>query len=529
MKVVTSSQMRELDRRTIEEFHMPGLLLMENAALRVVEILLGRFAPLKDKRVAVVCGRGGNGGDGLAVARHLATRTGADVSVWLVDSPKDFRGDAATNFLMAQAFGLRMRPASDMDLSGADLVIDAIFGTGIRGAVTGDAARAISMMNESRGTVIAVDVPSGLDADSGRADGPVTRARLTITFALPKIGLLEFPGAEYAGELIVADLGMPRAVMAAPQVDSYVTEASQVAAWLPPRVNTRDANKGSYGHVLVFGGSAGFAGAPTMTSEAASRTGAGLVTLAVPIGIQQAIMARVSPVIMTLGMKQTNQGTFGVEALESALESAERATSVALGPGIGRDDEVARFVRDFVARCPSPLVLDADALDLLAREPRRGEPLIRSRKAPTILTPHPGEMGRLLGIGTAAVESDRRSAAQSAAKGYGCTVLLKGARTLIASADGVLYLNTTGNPGMATGGMGDVLTGMVAALLAQKLGPLEASAAGAFVHGLAGDRAARDLGGNFGLRGNLGATGLIATDLILRIPRSIAECQLDAR
>ena len=458
MKVATAAQMREMDRQTIETYHVPGVVLMENAALRVVEVLQERYAPLNGKRIAVVCGKGNNGGDGLAIARHLATRFEAQVTVWLAADPTDYQGDAAANYQMAQAFGLDMKPAAQIDLSQTELIVDALLGTGIRGAVTGDPATIINAMNSSGKPIVAVDVPSGVNADTGAVDGPCVRAALTVTFALPKYGLLDFPGAECAGEVVVADIAMPPAVMRADHIKVFTTEPGDVARWLPARVNGRDSNKGKFGHVLVLAGSGGFVGAPVMVAEAAARTGAGLVTLAIPEGIHQAAMSRVSPVVMTRGLAQSAEGTFGPEAVDAALKLAEKATSVALGPGIGTGQDAAAFVRAFVPRCPVPLVIDADALTLLSQEPDRGASLVKNRPAPTILTPHPGEMARLLGTDTKAVQADRRAAVTQAAETYGCVALLKGARTLIAAPDGTLYLNTTSNPGMATGGAGDVLT-----------------------------------------------------------------------
>ena len=515
-KLTTAAQMREMDRRTIEDYGVPGLVLMENAALRVVDIIAERFGPLKGKRIAVVCGKGNNGGDGLAIARHLATRFGAKVSVHLTAEPSEYEGDAAENYKMASAFGLDIRPVFPDLYRGIDLIVDALLGTGIHGGVEGNLAEIISAMNDEHRPIVAVDVPSGLDADTGDVQGACVRATLTVTFVLPKIGLMVYPGAEYVGELVVADIGMPRQVMAADDVQVSATEAADVAKWLPARVNGRDSNKGKFGHVSVFAGSAGFAGAPTLSAEAAARAGAGLVTLAVPKSIQNALMARVSPVVMTQGLAETVSGTFGKDAVDAALKIAAKGTAAALGPGIGAEDSDTRaFVREFVSRCPVPLVIDADALNSLALERDRGASVVKSRTAATILTPHPGEMGRLLGTDTKAVQADRRAAVESAAHTYGCVVLLKGARTLIASPDGRLAVNMTSNPGMATGGAGDVLTGLTATLLGSDIEAFEAASAAAYLHGLAGDLAAAKQGGS---------AGLIATDLIDFLPAAIAHC-----
>jgi len=526
LKVTSAAQMREMDRRTIEDFGVPSLVLMENAALRVVDVIAERFGPLKGKRITVVCGKGNNGGDGLAIARHLATRFEADVRVLMAD-PLSMPGDAAVNLKMAHRYGLSFLASnSGPKISGSDgLIVDALLGTGIKDGVTGDLAAYISAMNNTANLtgmpIVAVDVPSGLDADTGEVEGACVKATLTVTFALPKFGLMVYPGAEYVGELIIADIGMPRQVMAADDVQVAVTEAADVARWLPARVNGRDSNKGQFGHVTVFAGSSGFVGAPTLTSEAAARTGAGLVTLAVPEGIQNALMARVSPVVMTKGLPQTEGGTFARAAVEAALKLAEKGTAAALGPGLGGPDseETRAFVREFVARCSVPLVIDADALNCLALEPDRGASVVKGRPAATVLTPHPGEMGRLLGTDTKTVQADRRAAAEESARNYGCPVLLKGARTLIADPSGRLAVNTTSNPGMATGGAGDVLTGVIAALLAGKLDAWAAAAAGAYLHGLAGDLVAAGQGG---------PAGLIATDLVDYLPAAIARCHAEA-
>jgi NAD(P)H-hydrate epimerase len=427
---------------------------------------------------------------------------------------------------MAKASGLDLRLAAggpvadfnlaDFDLSGTDLVIDAIFGTGLKGPVTGAAAQIIQSINSSGRPVVSIDVPSGLETDTGQAEGAVVQANFTVSFVLPKYGLLVYPGAKYVGELIVAELGAPPRLIEKSDIQIFSSEPSEIATWLPRRIEGRDVNKGTFGHVMVFAGSRGFAGAPTLVAEAAARTGAGLVTLAVPEDLLTAVMSHVSPVVMTSGLAQAREGSFATAAIEPALALTEAKAVAAIGPGLGRGDEVAAFAREFISRCLVPLVIDADALNLLSHEPDHGLSLIKKRSAPTILTPHPGEMSRLLGITTKAVQDDRKKAALKVAQSYNCIVLLKGSRTLIASPDGQIYINTTGNAGMATGGMGDVLTGVIAALLAQKLEPEKAAIVGAYIHGRAGDLAASEQGGT---------TGVLATDLIAMLPKAIAQCQ----
>lgn len=295
----------------------------------------------------------------------------------------------------------------------------------------------------------------------------------------------------------------------------HTLTAKEVSTWLPERVNSRDINKGSFGHVGVIAGSRGFVGAPILTAEAAARSGAGLVTLIVPKGICGAVTSQVTPVVITRGMLESTAGSFGFKSLKSVLELTTPVSCVAFGPGLGQDARVAPFVKEFLLGCERPLVVDADALDLLSQESSQGSAVILKRKYFTILTPHPAEMGRLLGISTRAVQADRMSAILSAVRKYGCHVLLKGYLTLIAGPDEKVFLNTTGNPGMATGGSGDVLSGIIAGLLAQKLSPLQATAGGAFLHGMSGDLCQSELGGSI---------GMLATDLIAMFPRAIAHC-----
>ena len=521
MKLATAAQMQAMDKQAMEEYGVPSLVLMENAALRVVDILAARLGPLRGRRVAVVCGKGNNGGDGLAVARHLHTRFGAHVAAHLIADPDTLIGDAAVQFRMAQKFGVPLH-TENMDFGHADVIVDALLGTGVRGPVEGAFAFAIDAINGANCPVVAVDVPSGLNADTGEVSGPCVRAMLTVTFALPKFGLAVFPGAEYVGELIAADIGFPRAVQNAPDIHAFMTDAADIRRWLPARTEAQNNNKGTYGHTVIFAGSRGMAGASALCADAAARTGAGLVTLLVPQDAQNTVVSIVSPVVMTRGLPQTSAGTFALSALEAALEMAQKSTAAAVGPGIGGgtdNPETAQFVREFVQQCPVPLVIDADALNILSREPGHGATIVRARSAPTVLTPHPGEMGRLLGLTTDDVQADRRGAVEQAVQQFGGVVLLKGARTLVASPDGTLYVNTTGNAGMATGGAGDTLTGMICALLAGKMGAPKAAACGAYLHGLAGDLAADAQGGK---------AGLIATDIADFVPRAIARCQQEA-
>lgn len=520
MKAVTSAQMRAMDKEVIEEYGVPSLLLMENAALRVVEEIERGYSPIAGKRIAVVCGKGNNGGDGLAVARHLSARYGAKVQVFLSEGDQNLSEDAATQLKIARSFGLSIETAGEGSalaekLAGCDLIVDAVLGTGIQGDPRVEAARAIDAVNQAGKPVVAVDVPSGLNTDTGHTGNPTVQANVTVTFALSKLGLHLYPGLDCAGEVMVGDIGYPRAVQEAPDVQSYVADCAMVASWLPSRKENENSNKGQYGSIAVFAGSAGFAGAPSLAAEGAARAGAGLVTLGCPKSIFEVMMARLPETMMTRSFSANAKGGFDVSAIDEALAFAGKMDAIAIGPGIGHEEESTRtFIYEFVARCEKPVVIDADALNALALQPDHGAALVKGRKAATILTPHPGEMGRLLGKSTKDIQADRLAAVREAADRFGCAALLKGTRTLIAQPDGRLAINETGNAGMATGGMGDALTGIAAAFLAQIEDPWQAATASAYIHGLAGDIAA----------GRVGKAGLLAPDLLRFVPAAIQKC-----
>lgn len=521
MRLATSEEMRSMDRRASEEFGIPSIVLMENAALRVVEYLERAHAPLKAKSVAILCGKGNNGGDGLAIARHLHTRFGAAVSVYLLAEAASLKGDAAVNFAMAEKCGVPIAvSAADFsaeaahDLARADIIVDAIFGTGFHGVASGVAAAIIEAANAAGRPVIAVDVPSGVDADTGSVEGLAIYAKATVTLALGKPGLYLYPASDHVGEIVVGHIGFPGALTDGGSL--FVTEPSDIVGWLPGRQATRDANKGKFGHVSLFAGSAGFLGAANLAASGAARAGAGLVTLCVPESVLDAAMTMASYTLMTSPMPQTAGREFSFQALDKALETAGKGTAAAIGPGIGRKDpDTVKFAVEFIRQCPVPLVIDADALTILSEQPGRGAEIVRARSAATVLTPHPGEMARLMGVTTAQVQGERMRTVRSAADSYGCVALLKGSRTLIASPDGRVNINLTGNTGMASGGMGDALTGICAAFLGMKLDPHNAAAAAAYVHGLAGDLAVKRI---------RGTAGLLATDLIDAVPETIAVC-----
>ena len=507
-KVATAEEMRDLDRRAGDEFGVPSIVLMENAGRHVARAALDTLGGAKGKRVTVIAGRGNNGGDGFVAARHLRD-AGADVSVFLLASPEDVKGDAKTNLDALLESGLPVKSSESISkiesaLAHSDLVIDAIFGTGLRGEVTGPAADAIGAMNRCGRPVIAVDLPSGLDADTGGIWGVCVRASRTVTFALPKIGMFIYPGADCIGELTVVDIGIPRELHEGIQTE--VPGVEWVMSRLPDR--PADAHKGTFGTVLVIAGSPGFTGAAAMAGEAALRSGAGLSTVAVPIGLQDVMAAKLTEV-MTAGLPQTEDRTFAADAADPALNLAEKATSVVLGCGIGTHPQTKEFVDGFVRSARRPMVIDADGLNCLVQDAEA----LRGPHCDLVLTPHPGEMARLLGTTSAEVQSNRIGAAKEAASRFGSVIVLKGARTVIADPSGRAFINLTGNSGMATGGTGDVLAGAIGALLAQGLSALDAAVCGVYIHGRAGDIAAE----------MLGQAGMIAGDVLRALPLALKE------
>lgn len=514
LKIARAEQMRQIDRRAIEA-GIPSVALMQSAGEAFARACLEELGNPAGKRVVVVCGRGNNGGDGFVAARHLAC-AGAQVEVVLAGRADELTGDAAVFFAALGPMGVAVTLAADEPdvrlaerLGHAALIGDALLGTGARGAPEGVIARLITTMNASDAPIVACDIPSGVAADTGRVEGTAVNALRTVTFALPKLGLLVYPGASHAGRVSIADIGIPRALLAGDDLETELTTRALVRRVLPARTQGRDINKGTFGNVLVVAGSAGMAGAATLSALSALRTGAGLVQLAVPESVLDTA-ALLAPEVILRPLPETSERTHGGSgALDAALALAQNADAIALGPGMGaRNPATISFVQAFVERVNKPLIIDADGLNMIAASPAA----VRARTAATVLTPHPGEMGRLLGAGTDAVQSDRRAAAVSCAARFGVVALLKGARTLIAGPDGRLGVNRRGSSALATAGSGDVLTGVIGALLAQKLSAFDAARAGAYLHALAGEQAERDLG----------PAGVLAGEIRDRLPGALA-------
>ncbi len=508
--VVTAEEMRRIDRRAIEGLGIAGTTLMENAGRGAAQVIADRFSPIAGKRILVVCGKGNNGGDGFVCARHL-TIAGARPQVVLLARSGELKGDAGLHFAGLVTVGVPVIEVTDAVTlthlrelgQESDLVVDALLGTGVSGPAQGLVSEAITVINALPTPVVSLDLPSGLSSDQGAFIGPAVRATVTVTFALPKRGLLLYPGAEAAGEVVRIGIGIPEAEMAR-DLRTFLLDAGDIRATLPSRRPSQ--HKGDFGHLLVLAGSVGKTGASVLTSLGALRAGAGLVTLAIAES-QQPIVAAMAMEVMTEPLPETQARTLSMKARERILALAERKDGVALGPGLSLDPETQRLIRELVTTLDKPMVIDADAVTALAGHIE----LLEKARAPLLLTPHPGEMARLVGLSVREVEGDRIGIVQRVCQDHHVYLALKGARTVVGSPDGRIFLNPTGNVGMATGGSGDVLTGVVGGLLVQGMGPLEALQGGVYLHGLAGDLA----------RDRRGEVGLIAGDLLEHLPQAI--------
>ena len=508
MRAVTAEEMAEMDRVAIEDVGIPGAVLMENAGKGATEVMSRYFPELDEKEVAVLAGGGNNGGDGFVIARQL-WQQGVEAKVYCLKKRGSYKGDAQINLAIIQNLGLSVEEFTDGEgidalrrrLSDADLLVDAILGTGLNARVRGFYKEVIDMVNQLDQPVFAVDLPSGLDASRGLPLGTCIQADVTATFGLPKVGQLVTPGCTFVGHLEVVDIGIPRNVTETAEPPRIWLEASDLAHLIRPRPIA--SHKGSFGHVLVIGGSTGKTGAGALAGLGAARAGAGLVTLAVPTSLHDLMEVKLTEV-MTEPLSETADRTVAVAALPRLHTLLESKQSLALGPGLSTQKETIQVVVDLVKRSPCPLVLDADAVNGLAGQLE----VLKEARAPVVLTPHPGEMGRLVDRGAAEIQNQRVEMAQSLSETYGVTLLLKGARSLICSPEGRLAINSSGNPGLASGGTGDVLTGLVAGFLAQGLSPFDAACLGAFCHGKAADR----------LEARFGDRGMLAADLLQEIP-----------
>jgi len=510
MNIVTAAEMKSLDRKATSKYKIPSLLLMENAASGLVDRIEHLYFPVAGKRLTIVAGRGNNGGDGLAAARHLRMR-GASVVIYLLSSSARVTGDARVSLEIWQKTGgvLHEKDAFSLtkleaDLKESDLVLDAMLGTGLSHPITGLYAEVIAVMNQYGKTLVSVDIPSGISADTGEIFGAAIKADTTLTMALPKRGHFVQEGLTHCGVLKVVDIGLPPELIEDAHIDVSLITPEHIKELIPAQ--DKDAHKGRMGHLLVLAGALGKSGAARLTSLAALRSGAGLVTTVLPESIEQTVSSQTME-IMTVPLPESDEGTVALSAEKTLSSIIKGKKSLAIGPGLSQDQETQHLVLRLISTVVLPMVIDADGINAVAVDLS----ILKQKKGALILTPHPGEMGRLLGMSAAEVQKDRFNISVEFAKVWGVILVLKGPHTLVASPDGEIWVNSTGNPGMATAGVGDALTGVIGAWLARGLAPLDAAVLGVALHGYAGDLAAEEKG----------ESGLIASDLINKIPDAI--------
>jgi ADP-dependent NAD(P)H-hydrate dehydratase / NAD(P)H-hydrate epimerase len=511
MKIVTGTEMQKLDRRTIIEAHVPSAVLMERAGEGIVRHLEEHCGPVRGRTITILCGKGNNGGDGLVVARLLHRRR-ARIHVVLLTPITDLSHDTAAMYrrlvrVAGRAAIVRFRSADQARpiLASSDILVDALLGTGLSSAVTGTYREAIELINSAGKPVIAVDIPSGLHADTGTILGRAIRATLTITCGLPKLGLYVDAGIDQAGAIRVVDIGIPPAYVDAIESRILLLTGDSAFQSLPERVPS--AHKGTFGHAGIIAGSVGKTGAAALAARAALRVGAGLVTVATPSSVNDVLEAKLLEA-MTMPLPETKARTLARSGLDRVLAFIQARTAIAIGPGLSTHHETVELVQSLMKHLDRPSVLDADALNALAGRAS----LLTECKTPPILTPHPGEMARFeVDATTQSVNADRIGTARRFARERGVFVVLKGARTVIARPDGLVAICPTGNPGMATAGTGDVLTGMIVGLLAQGVPAWDAACAATYFHGSAGDLASQ----------HLGQAGMLASDLIAQIPYAL--------
>jgi len=505
--VLTPEEATTLDRET-QAGGVAAEVLMERAGRAVARAARELAGGAYGRRAVVVCGKGNNGGDGLVAARQLG-RWGVRTTVVLLEDPGALREPAATNAKrLDEVSSVRVRTfhqgSLKRELARADVAVDAIFGTGFRGIPEDDWAAAIASLNGAGAPIVSVDIPSGVNGATGVVEGEAVHARLTVTFGAVKLGAVLMPGAEHAGVVRVVDIGFPDDLVA-PR--AWMTEPSDLAAWLPTR--NADTHKRASGVLVVVAGSRGMTGAPRLIAMAAGRVGTGLVTVAAPEGVMSQIQAGLTEPTF-LPLPETTEGTVAAEAVEPLLERLGSADALAIGPGLTTNEETVAFVRDTVRRSSVPFVLDADGLNAFTGD----GVALQDRQAEAVLTPHVGEFARLTGVKARDLDADRPAHVRALAEQTGAITLLKGSRTVIAQASGRLFINMTGSPALATAGTGDVLTGMIGGLLARGVAPLESAAAAAYIHGLAGVFAGRDLG-----------EGALAGDVLERVAEALAQVE----
>ncbi len=503
MKIVTPEQMRKIDSYTINEVGIPGMVLMENAASAVVNQIVKGFDSVKGRKICIFAGKGNNGGDAFAVARHLHNK-GAKINIFITASKEDIKGDALLNLRILDRMDIKTYEIlSDGDfkkaidrLKGAELIVDGIFGTGIRGRIGGYTASIIKVLNQSGVPIFSIDIPSGVNGGTGEIHGECVKANKTITFAYPKFGHHIYPGCEYTGELLVRDIGIPPYVAKKLEIKTNIISKGMVSALMPKRV--QNSNKGDYGRVLIVTGSRGMTGAGCLAGMAALRTGTGLLYLGVPSSLSDIYEHNLIESI-TLSLEDEGTGILSKRCLPKLLGKCEGMNAILVGPGLSVKGDVKEIVEAIIKDMSKPLVLDADALNALPQD----KTILKKYKGQMVLTPHPGEMARLLGTTVSTVQANRIGVAREFSKRWGVITVLKGFGTIVALPDGELFINTTGNSSLATAGTGDVLSGMIAGFIGQGLPPRDAAIISVYLHGLCGEEIAKKRGEH----------GLVASEL----------------
>ena len=511
MKVVTPLQMNEIDRQTIGQMGIPGIVLMENAAQKVVGEIIKTLGNVQGRKIAVFAGKGNNGGDAFAAARHLYNM-GAEVSVYITSERINITGDASTNLNVLDKMDVEIRCLTgefrldevERHLAASDLIVDGILGTGIKGEIRGLLKEIINIINKAGKVIISIDIPSGVSGETGKILGTCIKASKTVTFGLPKTGLVIHPGCDFTGELIIADIGIPEKVIENFSINVNIIESSHVSKYIPPRND--NSNKGDYGRIFMISGSIGMTGSGCLAARAALRSGAGLVYLGVPSSLASIYEAGLFEAI-TIPLTDKGLGYLCRDSINEIISHLKDKNVVAIGPGLSMNGEIFEVVGSVMENVEVPLILDADALNAISLDVS----ILGHLKAEAVITPHPGEMARLCGISIEEVQNNRIEVAREFALRWKVTTVLKGSKTVVAIPDGTIYINPMGNSGMAKGGSGDVLTGIIAGMAGQGVKPSDAAVAGVYLHGLAGDIAAL----------KKGKFGMLPSDIIEELPQVI--------
>ncbi len=517
MKIVTNEQMMQLDELAVSKYGIPGVVLMENAGTNIVFEVMA-MNPSK-QRVHLFCGMGNNGGDGFVAARHLSNN-GFPVTVYVVGKLSDLKGDSYLNYQVIKKMQLNIEIISDggginkmeKNIRPTDMIVDALIGTGLNREVTGIYGEVIDSINRNPAIVLSVDIPSGVDANNGRVLGRAIEADKTVTFALPKIGNILFPGAKYQGELLIKKISIPDGVLDDLQIQTNLITRADVMPMLKTR--ERDTHKGTYGKANLIAGSFGMTGAAILAARACLRSGAGLLKLYIPESLNTIITTSI-PEVVTVPLTEMRKGVIAINQLDRIVEDAKKATVTAVGPGCGDTSELLELIRRLLRDLEIPIILDADGLNALSRD----IDLLNRKKSTVIITPHPGEMSRLTGLGIKEINEEPMRVAKEFAKEFDVICILKGSRTVIATPSGELFINASGNPGMATAGSGDVLTGILTSLIAQGIQPIEASMLAVYLHGVSGDLMAE----------KRGEYSLIASDIVEGLTTTMREMSLEKR